>query len=143
MSFSILVILLIAIVIWVDFRNPLWRKLSARFKTKWIPHNIFTATTLYLWDTEEKRWVNHVYIDITEKGLGIYPPFFKRYMNSLLIPWDEIKIDGRVYKGIFQGLKLDIFSRLQVSVSASHVTLAIPYKFNKIIEQFKKGGFNS
>ena len=133
--FTILVIAYIVFGTWVEFKNPLWRKLSNNYKTEWISHKIIGATTLYLWDKEKNSWLNHVYIDVSENGLGIYPPRFKRYMSSILIPWDEIDINGRVYKGVFQGLRFKCFSRLQLTVRKSNVILAIPYRYHKHIEK--------
>ena len=102
----------------------------------------FGAETLYLWDATNSSWFNQINIEVRDNGLAIYFPFFKRYMPSILIPWDDIEVQGKVHKGPIEKLRISFVERLQIRVVTTEVYLAISYAHKFNIDQIQKNKIN-
>lgn len=135
MTFYLTVIIIILLVIIYEAKNPTWKKLSSKYSTDWKYMKWFGAETLYLWDTTNSSWFNQTNVDVRDEGLAIYFPFFKRYMPSVLIPWDDLEVQAKVYKGPIARLQIRSFARLQIRVVTAEVYLAINYVHKLNIDQ--------
>lgn len=135
MTFSLLVVVLIFLFAWLESRNSVWKSLSSSYSTEWKYTDWRKAKTLSFWrDTGIKNWFNHVNIEILDTGLAIYLPFFKTYISSILIPWEDLELREKISVDRFGPVKLGLMPSQELYVSSKGIYLAIPYSYKNAIE---------
>ncbi|MEW5249120.1 hypothetical protein [Microbulbifer discodermiae] len=139
MTFAAMVILVMFIFAWIESRNLLWRSLASNYSTKGKHHGWRKVETLSIWSDDGSRsWFNHVYIEILEEGVGIFSPFYKRYLPSLLIPWADIEVGAKLSIRSRWPFSLGALSKQELYISSKGIYLAIFYSHRAAIERVVK-----
>lgn len=137
MWFVAVVLVVIGAGIVGEMSGPLLKALGRRYATDWKYFGWLKAESIYVASDDGRRhWINHVSIEISSDGLAIYFPFFKRYLKSFRIPWEDVRFVDVERETSFLRLPSFLKERFELYICTCGISIEISKKHRELVEHF-------